>query len=89
MRVKHLAWDSQNIEHILLHDVLPEEVEEVFARKSRIRKGRQKTYVAYGVTDFGRHLIVVFKYLSQETGRVITARDMTSREKRLYKTKGK
>jgi hypothetical protein len=72
-----------------MHDVLPEEVEEVFEGRPRIRKGRHKTYIAYGVTDFGRYLMVVFKYLSHETGRPITARDMTSGEKRLYKTKGK
>lgn len=70
MRVKHFDWDSQNVEHILAHDVLPEEVEEVFDRKPQIRKGRQKTYIAYGLTDFGRPLMVVFKYSSGETARI-------------------
>jgi len=89
LRVKHIEWNNQNVEHILLHDILPEEVEEVFDRKPQIRKGRQKTYIAYGVTDFGRYLMVVFKYLSQERARVIIARDMTTKERRFFKSSGK
>ena len=87
MRVKYFDWVEHNIEHISRHDVSPEEVEEVFGNKSHIRKGRKKTFLAYGLTDFGRYLLVVFKYLAKETIRPITARDMTSKEKRFYKSK--
>ena len=82
MRVKYFDWDEHNIEHISGHDVSPEEVEEVFDSKPHIRKGRKKTYLAFGLTDFGRYLLVVFKYRGEETIRPITARDMTSKEKR-------
>ncbi|MDQ3248751.1 MAG: BrnT family toxin [Chloroflexota bacterium] len=75
-------WDNQNIEHIANHGVEPYEAEQVIATAKFIRKGGQGKYVAYGQTDAGRYLLVVFAPKENRRVRVVTARDMTSTEKR-------
>lgn len=78
-------WDEENIEHILRHNVIPDEVEEVCVNKPYVRKSADKRYLVYGVTDSGRHIFIVG--INKEKGifRTITARDMTDREKSLYR----
>ena len=45
-------------------------------------------YVAYGRTEQGRHL-VVFIYKNDQTALPISARDMTTTERRHYEKRGK
>jgi len=84
-------WDDANLDHIALHGVEPEEVEDAFA------DSRRKSADAYSVpgerraailgrTDDGRLLYVVF---TRRDGRVrtVTARDATTRERRRYERK--
>jgi uncharacterized DUF497 family protein len=47
------------------------------------RKG-EDVYAAYGQTDSGRYLMVIFIYKKTYEALVLTARDMTQTEKRLY-----
>ena len=42
-------WDDDNILHIERHKFTPEEVEEVFAEDHKVRRTRQKRYIALGV----------------------------------------
>lgn len=78
-------WDRGNIEHILRHDVVPDEVEEACVNKPYVRRSADKRYLIYGITDSGRYIFIVG--VSKEKGifRTITARNMTEREKSLYK----
>jgi hypothetical protein len=46
-------WDDDNILHIAGHQFSPEEVEEVFAGDHKVRRARQKLYVALGETFEG------------------------------------
>jgi hypothetical protein len=46
-------WDEQNIEHILRHNVVPDEVEEACVNQPHVRKSTDKRYLVYGVTDSG------------------------------------
>jgi len=86
MRIRDFDWDSKNIEHISEHGVQDYEVEEVILfDKAIILKGREKRYVAYGVTESGRYLFVAFAIKGKGLIRVITARDMVGKEKRYYK----
>jgi uncharacterized DUF497 family protein len=78
-------WDEENIEHILLHNVIPDEVEEVCVNKPYIRKGADKRYLLYGTTDSGRYIFIVGINRGKGIFRTITARDMTEREKSFYK----
>lgn len=89
MRVSHFEWDNDNINHIAIHGVDPIEVEEVFKNKPLIRKGRQGLYEAFGQTDEGYYLFVIFKYKGKEMIRVIAARDMDAWERRYYQRHGK
>jgi hypothetical protein len=53
-------WDHENILHIERHQFSPEEVEEVFAGRYKVRRTRQRLYIGLGETLDGRLAIVVF-----------------------------
>jgi uncharacterized DUF497 family protein len=80
-------WDDDNAYHIERHQFTPEEVEEVFAGNYKVRRTRQKLYLALGETLDGRLAFVVFRRLSGGMIRVITARDMDDSERRLFRHK--
>lgn len=82
MRISEFDWDDRNEEHIARHAVDPSEVEEVFRRSPLIQSGRKGTYLAWGQSAVGRYLLVVFLRRESGTARVITARDMSDREKK-------
>ncbi len=85
MLFKAFEWDDENIEHILRHNVIPDEVEEACVNKPYVRKTIDKRYLVYGITDDGKYLIVIGINKGKDIFRTITARDMTEREKSLYK----
>ena len=87
MVISGFEWDDDNIEHIQRHDFTPEEVEEVFDGKFKIRRARQGLYIAFGETLDGRLAFVVFRRLPKGIVRAITARDMEANERRLYRRK--
>ena len=80
MRVKGFSWDEDNEEHIARHGVESWEAEEVLFNRPYLRKTREGKYMAYGIADSGRHILVVFAREKTHV-RVITARDLTEREK--------
>ncbi|MCI2437242.1 BrnT family toxin [Candidatus Acetothermia bacterium] len=84
--VTSLAWDDENVEHIARHRVSPAEVEQVCfaAEKVVLRAERAGRYVILGRTEAGRYLTVVVTTPRQGRVRVITARDMSDRERRRY-----
>jgi len=85
--VSGFEWDDDNIFHIERHAFTPEEVEEIFAGSHKIRRTREKRYIALGETLDGRLAFVVFQRLSGGFVRVITARDMEVSERRLFRRK--
>jgi len=85
--VSGFEWDDDNISHIGRHEFAPEEVEEVFASDHKVRRTRQKRYIALGETLDGRLAFIVFRRLSEGVVRVITARDMDASERRLFRRK--
>jgi uncharacterized protein len=85
--ISGFEWDDDNIEHIHHHDFTPEEVEEVFAGPYKVRRSRQSRYIAFGETLDGRLAFVVFRRLTEGIVRVITARDMEPKERRLFRRK--
>ncbi len=87
MRIDKILWNDWSIEHIGQHGVRSEEVEEVFRKHPSVRKARKDRYMAQGITDTGRYLFIIFEYLGQNRTRIITARDMTEKEKKLLKGK--
>ena len=75
-----LDWDESNVDHIARHGVEPEEVEEVLLHTPLIRRSRDGRYVAFGRSDSGRYLTVVFERRSGSL-RVVTARAMAAAER--------
>jgi len=85
--VSGFEWDDDNILHIERHQFTPEEVEEIFAGCHKVRRARQKRYIALGETLDGRLGFIVFRRLPGGLVRVITARDMDDSERRLFRRK--
>lgn len=81
-----ILWDLDddpegNVQHCAEHGVTKEEVEEVFANASDSdvsdSTGRP---VVFGGTNAGRHLIVVYEEIDEETIYPVTAYEVPERE---------
>lgn len=68
-------WDKGDIEHILRHNVIPDEVEEACVNKPYVRRTADKRYLVYGITGSGRYLFIVGINKGNSVFRTITARD--------------
>lgn len=89
MKIEKITWDQDTVDHISRQAVSPEEVEEVLFNDSdspQIMRGKENRYLAYGRTSAGRYLFIVLMIANRKT-RIITARDMTDREKKYYQRK--
>ena len=87
MRINDLEWALDRIEHIARHGITPEEVEEDFGSGPLFRRGRGGVYEAWGQTESGRYVLVIFRYLGHNRAWPITARDMDENEKRVVSRK--
>lgn len=87
MAISGFEWDSGNIDHIDRHEYTPDEVEEVFVGSYKVRRTRDGLYVALGETLDGRLAFIVFRRLRAGVIRVVTARDMEDKERRLFRRK--
>ena len=86
MKIERISWDQETVDHISNHSVSPEEVEEVLfndVNSPFILRGKQGKYLAYGKTNGGRFLLVVWAAKYRKT-KIITARDMSKKEKQIY-----
>jgi len=91
MRIERISWDYKTVDHISNHSVSPEEVEEVLFNDETeplIMRGKEGKYLAYGKTNGGRFLLVVWAAKYRKT-KIITARDMSRKEKQFYKRRKK
>ncbi|MCD4766206.1 MAG: BrnT family toxin [Methanosarcinales archaeon] len=85
IKIIEFQWDEENEKHILWrHNVTRSEVESVFIGDPYFRIGGDGTRYVYGQTSSGRYLFVVYLYPGTGVARIITARDMTKRERKLY-----
>lgn len=86
-------WDKGNIEkNLVKHNVTNRETEEVFENEPKFifrdekHSQREERYGLYGRTKAERLLFVVFT-IKKEKARVISARDMSQKERRVYEEK--
>ena len=88
MFVERFDWDDANVNHIARHDIVPDEVEEIFISKYYLFRSRSSRYIVLGRTAEGRYLTCVFEK-GDNPGliRVVTARDMDHKERTLFKRK--
>ncbi len=91
MQIKSLIWLPEIIEKLdVKHGVSVEEVEEVFEfdpffhRGPRGQRPGENLYMAYGQTETGRYLFIVFIYKLNRHALILSARDMTGAERQLY-----
>jgi uncharacterized DUF497 family protein len=91
MKVSGIIWLRDIVDKLLWkHNVTTNEVEEVFKHPPRYRfieSGdieNEDLYVALGRTEAGRYLIIFFVHKSTGDALVISARDMTQKEKKSY-----
>ncbi len=94
MSSKDIIWLSEIVEKLRdKHSVEQAEVEQIFARNPRYFRGPkgkrrgENVYYAFGQTEAGRYLVVV--YIKKQDGRVLilSARNMTEKERRRYQRK--
>lgn len=86
MNIHAFDWDEKIENHIAEHGISTSEVEEtVLFCKPFYQRTREGKYIAYAVTEDGRYLFIVFVLKDSTRIRVISARDMTEKEKRYYK----
>ncbi len=86
MRIHSFDWDGKNENHIAEHGVAVFEIEEaILFSKPFYQRSREGKYIAYGVTGGGRYLFIVLVIKGSGRIRVISARDMSGKEKRYYK----
>ena len=83
-------WDEGNKEKSKLkHKVTIKEAEEVFINEPRFlfedkkHSGKEIRYGMFGATNLGRKLAVVFTVRAEKV-RIITARDMSKKERKAY-----
>jgi uncharacterized DUF497 family protein len=87
MKIERISWDQETADHISKHSVTPEEVEQVLFNEldaPLIMKGREGRYLAYGRTNGDRLLFIVWINRYRRTI-IITARDMSNKERQFYK----
>jgi hypothetical protein len=91
VNIKALVWLPEIIEKLeVKHGVTAEEVEEVFELDPLFRRGPrgkrqgEDLYMAYGQTEAGRYLFIVFIYKLNRRALILSARDMTDKERQFY-----
>ena len=86
MHIQSFDWNEKNENHIAEHGIAIFEIEEaILFRRPFCQRSREGKYIAYGVTEEGRYLFIVFVIKGSGRIRVISARDMAENEKRYYK----
>ena len=88
MRISAFLWPDDRVEHIGRHGVDREEVEEACFGKALVRgvqsEGLNPVYHVLGETEAGRYLFCVVILFPDDKAYPVTARDMTTKEKRRY-----
>lgn len=91
LKISGIIWLHEVVDKLLRkHNVSTNEVEEVFGHTPLYRFvetgdiNGEDLYAALGQTQAGRYLIVYFLYKTTGEALVISARDMTRKERRAY-----
>jgi uncharacterized DUF497 family protein len=91
MKIVGFIWLEEIVEKLeVKHQVVPEEVEQVFSNQPRIKrmnKGHfrgEDVYRALGQTDAGRYLVIFFIHKLTYEALILSARDMDDKERKSY-----
>ncbi|MEW6102940.1 MAG: BrnT family toxin [bacterium] len=91
MRISGIIWLQKIVEKLAKkHHITQDEVEQVFVNKPQYRfleQGKiegENVYSAYGRTNAGRYVTVIFIHKLGSRALVISARDMDKKERKQY-----
>ena len=86
LRIESLEIDDHILEKIeAKHHIALEELEEAcLSDRRHIRRSREGLYKVFSQTTAGRYILVVLVNLGKGNWRIVTAREMTDSERRLY-----
>jgi uncharacterized DUF497 family protein len=86
LRIEALEIDDHILDKIeSKHRVSFEEVEEAcLSEAHHVRRSKEGLYKLFSQTNAGRYILVVLANLGRGVWKVVTAREMTDSEKRLY-----
>jgi uncharacterized DUF497 family protein len=87
--MKKFVWDEWNEAHIAKHKVTKQEVEETSKSKTITSISYLGRKLIFGKTKKGRLLTIVISYAKQKEAYVVSARDMSKKERRIYYEKTK
>ena len=94
MKITGIVWLRSVVDKLLWkHNVTTDEAEQVFGGSPRFRFietgdiDGEDLYAALGQTEAGRYLVVFFVHKTTGDAMVISARDMTKKERRAYAKK--
>lgn len=85
LKIRSLIWDEWNVEHIKKHKVSVDEVEEVIGFRIKTFKSYKGRILVLGNTEKGRLLTVVLALEGRGKYYVVTARNMSKKERRYLK----
>ncbi len=87
MRIAALEIDDHVLEKIeSRHSVPLDEAESAcYSSRRHVRRGRDGLFKVFSQSDAGRYLLVVLADRGNGVWRIVTARDMTTRERQLYR----
>lgn len=85
--IEELIWDDQNIEHIKKHNVNKIEIEEVRSEQIRSFESYEKRLIILGRTKNNRLLTLVLALKGKGIYYLVTARDMSRKERMLINEK--
>lgn len=87
---REIAWSDASEMHVARHGLSAGEVEDaVNGRPVLIFRGREGTTEIYGASSAGRLVVVVVIPALDGRWYVVTAREMTSSERRAFRRKGR
>ena len=91
MRISGVIWLQRIVDKLeAKHNLTPEEIEDVFANRPEFRFiedgdiSGEDVYAAYGQTDAGRYVTVIFIQKPRGRALIITARNMDRKERKQY-----
>jgi len=86
LHIESLEIDDHILEKIeVKHGITFQEVEEAcLSDKRHVRRGREGLYKVFSQTATGRYVLVVLVNLGGGNWKIVTARQMTDSERRLY-----
>ena len=84
MKSPALVWDAWNRQHINKHNVTVKEVQEAYEAEFGRSSRYENRQAIYGRTKNDRLITIIVSFGKQERPYVVTARDISSKERRTY-----